>query len=395
MTLPYYISWCKQKDAKTFPILRVDGAKIFTTNNREVIDMSSISYQAHFGHNHPVIINKIKEQLDTVPMSSPKGSFSFKEEATSMLLNYLQQPSGKIFYTSGGAETIENALKIARDVSGKKIVLARSNSYHGATLGALTVTGDWRNPAHITPSDWVVRIPEPHALNSLQETRNIILQTGAANIAAIILETITGGNGVIIPTQEWYEGIQKLCDEFKILLILDEVVCGFHRTGKPFAFLHYPNLKPDLICLAKGITGGIIPFGALWTSLAISKVYEEKVLCCGLTNYAHPLGIAAMRGVLQIVQDKDFLQNLNTCEKIFKAKLDDLKQVALVKEVRSIGMIAAIEINKSIDWNIFFDNGIYLVSQTNRLILAPPLIINPTTLEDGLDKIIKIIKDTK
>lgn len=394
MTLPYYISWAKQNEATTFPILKVDGARLFTTNGRPIIDMSSISYQAHFGHNHPVIIKRIKEQLDTIPMSSPKGIYPHKNETTENLLKYMGKPEGKIFYTSGGAETIENALKIARDISGKRIVLARSNSYHGATLGALSVTGDWRNPAHQTPDNWVVRIPEPDTENSIEETRKIIISTGAEHIAAIILETITGGNGVIIPSDEWYTGIQKLCDEFKIFLILDEVVCGFHRTGKPFAYQHYKNVRPDMICLAKGITGGMIPFGALWTSANIAKHYDEKILCCGLTNYAHPLGIAALSGVLEILNDSKFLNNLSRVEQLFLAELDKLKTLSIVKNVRVRGMLCAIDLHKTVEWKKFFENGVYLVAQTNRLILAPPLIIDETTILEGMNKILAVLKES-
>ena len=393
MTLPYYISWAKQKEVSTFPILKVEGAKVFTTNNRPIIDMSSISYQAHFGHNHPIIINKIKEQLDTIPMSSPKGVYPYKDETTKKLLKYMGKEEGKVFYTTGGAETIENALKIARDVTGKRIVLARQNSYHGATLGALSVTGDWRNPAHQTPTDWVVRIPEPDSENAISKTREIILKTNPEHIAAIILETITGGNGVIIPSQNWYIGIQNLCNEFKILLILDEVVCGFHRTGKPFAYQHYNNLNPDMICLAKGITGGMIPFGAVWTSKTISLHYEDTILCCGLTNYAHPLGVAALSGVLEILHDKSFQDNLSQVESLFMHELEKIKSLPIVKAIRVHGMLCAIDLQKTVEWKKFFEKGIYLVAQTNRIILAPPLIIDDKTLIEGMLKITETLKE--
>ena len=169
MKLPYYISWSKQKDAASFEIASVDGATVTTTDGLRLIDMTSISYQAHFGHNPPVIIKHIKAQLDSIPMSSPKGIYPLKNETTNSLLRYMKKEDGKIFYTTSGAESVENALKIARDITKKKIVLSRTNSYHGATLGALSVTGDWRNPAHMTPPGWVVRIPEPSDKKSLHK----------------------------------------------------------------------------------------------------------------------------------------------------------------------------------------------------------------------------------
>ncbi len=392
MELPYYISWSKQHGASAFEIASVDGCLVYTPDGQAIIDMTSISYQAHFGHNHPTIIKHIKNQLDTIPMSSPKGIYPHKNETTRDLLKYMKKENGKIFYTTGGAETVENALKIARDITKKKVVLARKNSYHGATLGALAATGDWRNPAHLTPEGWVVRIPEPTETEALKKTREIILANDPKNIAAIIIETITGGNGVYYGTKEWWQGLRALCDEFNILLIMDEVVCGFERTGKSFGYMHY-DVEPDLICMAKGITGGMIPFGAVWTSKKIADHYEENILCCGLTNYAHPLGVAAMRGVLEIVHDQKFQNNLKHVEKVFLEELEKLKTLSIVKEVRVKGMLCAIDLHKTIDGKKFFDKGLYLVAQTNRIILAPPLIISEELLRDGMNRIAQIFKE--
>jgi taurine--2-oxoglutarate transaminase len=393
MSFPFYISWCQQKNATHFTIASVDGATLTTTEGLHLIDMTSISYQAHFGHNHPVIINHIKTQLDSIPMSSPKGIYPLKIETTKALLKYMKKENGKIFYTTGGAETIENALKMARDITKKKIVLARQNSYHGATLGALNVTGDWRNPAHITPLDWVVRIPEPDVPDALALTREIILKSGPENIAAMILETITGGNGVYAGTNEWWKGLKSLCTEFNIMLIMDEVVCGFERTGKPFGYMHY-DCEPDFICLAKGITGGMIPFGALWTTSKIADYYEENMLSCGLTNYAHPLGMAAMRGVLEIVNDQKFQDNLRHIEKVFKSELNELEKLKNVSKIRVQGMLCAIELHQNVEANKFFQNGLYLVSQTKRIILAPPLIMSESLLKEGMKRLTHVLKES-
>lgn len=390
--LPYYISWAKQKGATTFNITEVDGVRIKTEEGPELIDMTSISYQAHFGHNHPTIIKHIKDQLDTIPMSSPKGIYPGKNEATYDLLVYMGKLEGKIFYTTGGSETIENALKIARDITKKKIVLARKTSYHGATLGALAATGDWRNQSHAIPENWVVRIPEPGEVDAIKKTREIIEQTGGDKVAAIIIETITGGNGVYSGDQAWWDGISELCSEFKIMLIMDEVVCGFGRTGRPFGYMHY-DVKPDMICMAKGITGGMIPFGALWTSQKIADHYEDNILSCGLTNYAHPLGMAAMKGVLEIVKDDSYQSNLITVERLFAQLLNDLKTLKNVKEIRVKGMLAAVDLTQTIDGKKFFNKGLYLVAQTNRIILAPPLIISEADLKLAMKKIYDVIKD--
>lgn len=389
---PFFFSWVKQSNPLRFSISSVDGVKLITENGHELIDMSSISYQASFGHNHPIIIKHMKEQLDTVPMSAPRGIFPGKIETTNELLKYMDKKDGKIFYTTGGAETVENALKIARDVSKKKLILARKISYHGATMGALGATGDWRNTAHALPQDWVVRIPEPTEPDALAQTRQIILDHGKDNFAAFIIETITGGNGVYEGSQEWWDGISEMCREFGILLIMDEVICGFGRTGLSFGYMHY-NVKPDIICLAKGITGGMVPFGAVWVSHNIADYYMARVLACGLTNYAHPLGVAALAGVLEIVQDFDFQKHLEHISKVFKRELDLIATLPEVESIRSKGMLAGIDLNVDIQWKTFFDKGIHLATQNKRIVLAPPLIITEEELVEGMKRLKKAIKD--
>lgn len=391
---PYYISWSKQNNAATFEITGVDGVWVKSLKEgkaHDLIDMTSISYQAHFGHTPKIILDEINKQLYSIPLSSPKGIYPEKDKTTFDLLTYMKKPTGKIFYTTGGAETIENALKIARQITKKKVVLARRNSYHGATLGALAVTGDWRNPAHLTPSDWVVRIPEPHEDPTLAITEEIIKKIGRENIAAIILETITGGNGVIIPEKSWWKKVGEIAKTNNILLIMDEVVCGFERTGSAFGYDHY-EVNPDMICLAKGISGGIIPFGALWTSKEIADYYEEEILVCGLTNYAHPLGLAALRGVLKIIHDQDFKKTLDTGRALFKNRMESLKNISGVTAIRVSGHLAAIETNSTISAKEFFNEGLYLVAQEKRIILAPPLIINEKELNLAMDKIENVLK---
>ncbi len=397
---PYYISWTKQNGASEFPISKAQGVHVHSTLNdkeHKLIDMSSISYQAHFGHSPKVIIDEVKKQLDTIPLASPKGVYPHKDADTHALLNYMGKRDGKIFYTTGGAETVENALKIARDVSKKKIILARQNSYHGATLGALAATGDWRNQAILSPDDqksWIARIPEPYDDPELIKTEEVIKNIGSDKIAGVIIETVTGGNGVIIPTKNWYQKLNALCKKYGLLFILDEVVCGFHRTGTAFGYMNY-EVEPDLICMAKGISGGVIPFGALWTSQKIASFYDDEILVCGLTNYAHPIGVASMRGALKIVADKSFQNNLKVCIEIFHKRLQDFEKLPNVTTVRKIGMLSAIELSETIEWKIFFEAGVYLVSQNKRIILAPPLVINPSELNEAMDKIERVLKGSQ
>lgn len=391
---PFFFTWSSQNHASFFPVDRVDNTFIYSKTNtgetKELIDMSSISYQASFGQNHPTIIKHIQKQLTQIPLAAPKAIFPGKVETTQNLLKYLGRDlnnnPGKIFYTTSGAESVENALKIARQITGKKIVLAREISYHGATLGALGATGDWRNKAHVLPENWVVRIPEPHAPDAILETKKIIQHYKKENIAALIIETVTGGNGVYEGSDDWWKGIELLCRENNIVLILDEVVCGFHRTGLPFGFMNYP-VTPDIVCMAKAISGGIVPFGAIWTSGPLAQHYDEHILACGLTNYAHPLGIAALQGVLEIVSSLDFKRNLIELCHSFHSELEDFKQHPAVTAIRYKGMLGAIELKDDIKWQQLFNSGISLATQNKKLVLAPPLVMTKSILKEGMNRL--------
>jgi taurine--2-oxoglutarate transaminase len=156
--------------------------------------------------------------------------------------------------------------------------------------------------------------------------------------------------------------------------------------------MHY-GVEADLICLAKGISGGMIPFGAVWTSKKIADHYEENILCCGLTNYAHPLGMAAMKGVLEIVHDKKFQDNLSHVQNIFKVELEKLRKLSIVKDIRVHGLLCAVDLHKSVAGKKFLNKGLYLVAQSNRIILAPPLIITESLLREGMSKVYEVLEE--
>ncbi len=397
MTYPFFFTWTKQKGADHFNLVAGKGPILITDKKREVFDLSSLSFQAAFGLNDPYISKKIKDQLGKISVTSPKAVYPLKLNSTKRLLELVEgkkKTIGKIFYTVSGAESVENALKFARQVKNRKGILARKVSYHGATLGALSVTGDWRNEGHFTVDEWTIRIPEPKDDPQCIKTREIILKFGPKNIAAFCLETVTVGNGVHIPEKIWWENIQKLCEEFDLFLILDEVACGFGRTGKPFGFQQW-NLKPDLVTMSKVISGGMVPFGAVWVSPKIWKSYEENVLSFGLTNYAHPLGLAAMDAVLDYFKNKKFLENKKNLTKVFNEKIKKIKKLPCVIETRNIGLLAAVDLKYKVNWKLFFENGIYLFCKPKMLVLCPPYCYSPKQLGVAMDKLIRVLENLK
>jgi taurine---2-oxoglutarate transaminase len=390
----YFYTWAAQSDYKALDVAKTADTYIYLKNGLRLDDLTSISFQASFGHSAKTIQDAIAKQLYEMPMAGPSWHSDLKDLQSLRLLNLLKL-KGKIFYTTGGAEAVENALKIARQITKKNIILARKKSYHGATLGALSVTGDWRNAEHNTINEWTVRIPEPCEDPDLSQTRKIIETTGADKIAAFCLETISGTNGVTIPNKKWWQGIGQLCKEFGILLICDEVLVGFGRTGSAFAYQQY-DLQPDFVTMSKGITGGYMPFGATFVTEKIAKLYDHKIFSCGLTNYAHPLGLAAMGAVIDFFDESNFSDNLGKLEKVFSENIHSLKSIHKIKDIRIAGMLAAIEFDSQDivkHKTIFLHNGLHVFLTKNMIILAPALTYDKDSLVDALQRLRKSIEE--
>lgn len=373
---PYYYTWSNQNiKGQAFPF------------DKDVVDLCSLSFQAIFGLNPVPVLKEIQKQMSTFSMAPAKADFSLKEIVSNKLINYLGFKDGKILYTVSGSESVENALKIARLYTGKNIIISRRNSYHGATLGSLSVTGDWRNQAATTIDHWTMRIPEPAEDPDFSGSKFYLEKNGVENIAAFCLETISGANGVIVPPDSWYKGIQDFCTEYGILLILDEVLTGFHRTGLPFAYHHYPFLKPDFVCMAKGISAGVIPFGAVWTNKKISEHFSDRILPCGLTQYANPLGLAATNAVLDEITSDNLLMEYEKREAILIEFFQSIENHQNVKEVRRSGLLAAIEYKSPylLSASELAKKNVLVVTRDNHIVIAPDYYINLKSLQRALD----------
>ena len=360
---------------------------------KKIVDLVSGSFQGSFGPCNPVIVQKIQRQLQHCCVAFPQRVFPLKTRVSRRLLDYLSLGEGCLFYTVSGAEAIENAAKMARQITGRTLIAALAPSYHGATLGALSLTGDWRRDGHIFfEDDGVLRLPGPQEDPQGIQAQSLIEEVGPERIAAFCLETIPGVNGVLIPPQSWWDALSRLCETFSIKLILDEVLCGFHRTGAPFAFSHF-GLTPDFVCLAKAITGGHIPFGAVWASESMASYYDDTLLSCGLTNYAHPLGLAALDGVLDLLGDDSFLARIKSLEEVFYRRMMDL--VVVVRGVRVKGLLGAIDLEEAIPLAFFMERKIHLAvrERDKRLILAPSFNYSPQGLEEAMDRLQEAIDD--
>lgn len=398
----FFLSWSRQVNAPSMQVQAAHGDEFILANGHRVYDFTSTSFQTSFGHSCDSIKKRIHHQLDEMPIASPKAIFDLKQQVSSRLLDLLNisnpaanssgSDAGKIFYTVSGSESVENALKIARHFTGRTIVLARKKSYHGASLGSMSVSGDWRSDPHVNFSEGTVRIPEPTDDPEAVATEEIIQRTGPDKIAAVIVETISGVNGVAIPPVSWWESLQRICRQYGILLICDEVLSGFGRTGPAFAFHHF-GVQPDLVCLSKAITGGYVPFGAVWVSDDIGERYDNDVLACGLTNYGHPLGLAALDAVIDMLTDSDFCQHKKSLEHAFSKSLQNLQDHhASVVGFRHRGLLAAIDFRQPLPpWQTFLEAGLYVVIRDQMLILAPPFISTSARLTAAIGTLDKVL----
>ena len=392
MSRPYYFTWSHQPTVEPFPVESAARDEFVLQNGRRIYDFVSTSFQSSFGHSHAQIQSAISTQLNAMPIASPKSSFPLKERVSDRLLDLMDLGTGRVFYTLSGAESVENALKMARQMTRRTKIAARQKSYHGASLGALSVTGDWRNPPHFTIDEHTIRIPEPEDDPDFSKGRKVIKASNPDEVAAVILETISGANGVAIPENDWFKAVQETCSQHGILTIADEVLCGFGRTGPAFAFQHY-DFIPDFVCMSKGITGGYIPFGAVWTGPRVVEYYDSEKMVCGLTNYGHPLGLAALEVVIDELTDLEFLGHKKMLEEKFAKVLNDMRKWEEVSAVRQIGLLAAIELRDSAPtWEECFELGLHIYSKGNMLVVAPPFVSSLERLDQALDQLSSAIK---
>lgn len=387
----FFVTWSRQLDTPLLPIRGAREDYYILADGRTLYDFTSTSFQACFGHSYAPIVDRVIAQLRELPIASPKADFELKRQATRRLLDLIGL-SGRIMFTVSGAESVENALKIARQQTGRRVVMARRKSYHGATLGAMSVSGDWRREGHVNFDEGTLRIPEPHDDPKGIQTRQLVDSFGPERIAAVIVEPITGTNGVYIPPASWWQALADLCASHGILLICDEVLVGFGRCGRNFAFQHF-DVMPDLITMSKGITGGYVPFGAVWVSDQLAAFYDREIFRGGLTNYAHPLGLAAMSGVLDAMLDPEFLQNMRALTSVFAERVHRLAEAHGASEARMQGLLAALEFGarQLPPWTHFVDYGLYVFTKGSMLILAPPFVSKPPRLAEAFESLDKAL----
>lgn len=419
-------SWSKQKGIKPLAVERGEGIYFWDYQGKRYSDMSSQLVNLNLGHGNRAIIDAIKEQAEKICYISPSYGSEPRAELARMLVELMPDNIGKVFFTNGGADANENAVKMARMFTGRNKVFSRYRSYHGSTYGAGNLTGEPRRypvepgiPGFVKFFDpYLYRDSLPFASEKeagayyVSKLREQVEYEGAHNVAAIVLETVTGSNGVIIPPEGYLKGVRKICDDYGIMLICDEVMAGFGRTGKMFAFENW-DIKPDMITFAKGVTCGYIQLGGVAVSKTISAHFDDNVLLCGLTYSGHPLACAAGIACVKYYGEHGVLENVKKTAPVLGSLLEKMKDShPCVGDVRYIGLFSAVElvknkgtreplvkygkdsegVMKAINAKLAA-KGFMTYTHENMILVAPPLIITEAQLREELSKLDEVLKE--
>ena len=372
------------------------------------------------------IIDAIKEQAEKLCFVGPSYACESRSKLAEMGVDLMPDNIAKVFFTNGGADANENAIKMARMYTGRKKVFSRYRSYHGSTFGAGNLTGEPRRyplepgiPGFVKFFDpYMYRDNLPFASEKeyseyyVNKLREQVVYEGPDTVAAIVMETITGSNGIIIPPEGYLAGVRRICDEFGIMMICDEVMAGFGRTGKMFAFENF-GVKPDIVSFAKGVTCGYVQLGGVAVSRKIADYFDDNVLQCGLTYSGHPLACAAGVACLNYNKDNDILGNVNKSGKELGELLEELKaKHKCVGDVRYIGLFSAVELvkDKATREPLVPYGGDKLgvmggiigklkakkfmtYSHENMILVCPPLIITPEQLREEMVKLDEVLAE--
>jgi taurine--2-oxoglutarate transaminase len=352
-------SWSAQAKISPLPIAGASGSHFWDFEGRRYLDFSSQLVNVNIGYQHPKLVAAIQEAAARQCTIAPSFADEARSEAARMIAERAPGSLDKVFFTNGGAEATENAMRMAKLHTGRHKVLTTYRSYHGATAGSITATGDPRRWANEPGMSGIVHFWGPYPYRSpfhasteaeegeraLQHLREVIMVEGPQTIAAIMLETVVGTNGILVPPPGYLAGVREICDEHGIVYIADEVMAGFGRCGEWFAVDHW-GVTPDLICFAKGVNSGYVPLGGVVISAEIAATFDERVFPGGLTYSGHPLACASAVASMRIFEEEGILENVRkVSDTVIAPRLAEIAEKhPSVGEVRGLGFFWALEL---------------------------------------------------
>lgn len=351
-------SWSAQGQISPLPVAGGKGSYFWDFDGNKYLDFSCQLVFTNIGFQHPKVIEAIKKQADTLATVAPQVANDVRSEAAMGIVELAGSKFAKVFFTNGGADGIENAIRMARLFTGRHKILSFYRSYHGNTSAAISATGDprrWPNefayghvhffgPFAYRSAFWA-KSEEEECARALEHLENTIIFEGAKTIAAILIESVVGTAGVLIPPKGYLEGVRALCDKYGILWIGDEVMSGFGRTGKWFAYQH-SNVEPDLIVFAKGVNSGYVPLGGVVISHPVSESFNDRVFPGGLTYSGHPLACAAAVATIDVMKEEKIVEQAKQIgEEVLGPGLRELAtKHKVIGEVRGLGVFWALDL---------------------------------------------------
>ncbi|MFD2757419.1 aspartate aminotransferase family protein [Gulosibacter faecalis] len=412
-------SWSAQAKLAPLPIKTAHGSTLVDFDGNEYLDLSSQLVFTNLGHQHPRVIEAIKQQADTLLTIAPAHANATRARAAELILSHAPEGFAKVFFTNGGADANENAIRLARLHTGRDKVISRYRSYHGNTGAAIVATGDWRRQpneyatghVHVFGpysyrSDFWAESEEQECERALQHLEAVIKGEGPDTVAAILLESIPGTAGIMVPPAGYLRGVRELADKYGIVFIADEVMAGFGRAGEWFAFQAH-DVVPDLITFAKGVNSGYVPLGGIVISEPIAASFDERVFPGGLTYSGHPLATAAAVAVIETMEDEGVVEHARVLgTDVIGPRLAELAdELEVVGEVRGTGVFWAIELVSdaaartpvSAEYmgrvkSALIARGVMPFTSDNRIHVVPPCTISPEELRRGLDTIAEVLR---
>jgi taurine---2-oxoglutarate transaminase len=409
-----FFEWSAQGAVDPIPMARAKGVYFWTPEGKRFIDFNSQLMCVNIGHGDERVIRAITEQAATLVYGNPFMATEPRARLGAKLAAIAPGDIDVFFFTNGGAEANENAIKIARAFTGRHKILARYRSYHGGTAGAMALTGDPRRWASEPGIPGVVHVLDPYhgvergwdsAEQSLAMLEEVIQLEGPQTIAAFFLETVTGTNGILVPPDGYLQGVRDLCTKHGILMVCDEVMAGFGRTGEWFAVNHW-NVVPDLLTMAKGLTSAYLPLGAVGMRRPIADHFREKVFYGGLTYNSHTLACATALATIAVYEEDDLIGNARRLGPVMTGLLQDLAaRHPTVGAHRNIGLFGIVELvrdrktktplapfgGNSAEMKqlsqLFRDEGLYTFTRWHTFFTNPPLSITEAELGEGFGMI--------
>lgn len=418
-------SWSKQKGIHPIAIESGDGVYLYDYDGNKIIDFSSGLMNVNIGHGNQRITEAVIKQMQQVSYVTPTCVTKVRGELGRKLAEICPGDLNKAFFTLCGATSIENAIKLARLYTGKHKILSRYQSYHGSSNGAMTASGDPRklpvdsqqapNFVHFDlPISYRWEYGEDNFLKEAVESlERIVAYEGPGNIAAIMLEGESGSSGCLKYPVGYLKAVRRICDDNGILLIMDEVMSGFGRTGKWFGFENH-DIIPDMIAMAKGLTCGYLPFGCLMVSDRIATKFDDTVMAIGLTYSAHPVCCAAALETIKIYEDEKLIENARAMGKYIDSRIEEMKHIhPSIGDWRNTGLLGCLELvknrttkepfapfNAKPDQMVimnkvaakFRELGLYTFVRWSYVFIAPPLCITKNQIDEGLSIISEALK---